>query len=178
MGSAGLTSPPERFRGHCGQLALHLVVSVRKGARREERRNVHLPEPDLAVLDHTAPERPSAHADAVPKELDDVVLACLAKEPSARPASARALGRMLADLTLERSWTEDSAREWWDAFEPSREQGSVDPIAVTDRTLQVDLRDRNAYELPSSVRVIVAAPEGGEAFLAVSTKKRPSIAPG
>ena len=48
---------------------------------------------------------------ALPPELDRLVLACLAKQPSARP-DARELGRALAEVPVE-PWTEEDAAAWW-----------------------------------------------------------------
>ena len=44
--------------------------------------------------------------------LERVVLACLAKRPEDRPASAAELNRMLAETGVE-PWTEADARAWW-----------------------------------------------------------------
>ena len=45
--------------------------------------------------------------------LDAVILACLARNPEDRPASAAALGRLLGAIDVPR-WDEDQAREWWE----------------------------------------------------------------
>jgi eukaryotic-like serine/threonine-protein kinase len=70
------------------------------------------------VLAHvqTPPTPPSARAEfPSPSALDAAVLACLAKEPSARPASAWVLDRMLADaVASDDAWTPEEARAWWD----------------------------------------------------------------
>jgi hypothetical protein len=68
---------------------------------------------------HTPPKPPSASAPAtwsVPAELDALVLKCLAKDPAARPVSARALASELHALEEDGSWTpwnEEEARAWW-----------------------------------------------------------------
>jgi len=62
----------------------------------------------------TPPPRPSARAEQpIPADLDDLVLACLAKDPAARPQTARELARRLAEVPLASAWTEDLARAWW-----------------------------------------------------------------
>jgi len=58
-----------------------------------------------------APSRVSE--EALPADLDAVVLACLAKEPAARPADAEALSGLLRAVSLDRAWTADRADEWW-----------------------------------------------------------------
>ena len=72
--------------------------------------------PVLMVADHlrTAPAAPSTvTTNPIPRELDALVLACLAKDPAARPASAEALSDRLAAVPLARPWTQDRARAWW-----------------------------------------------------------------
>jgi hypothetical protein len=49
--------------------------------------------------------------------LDQVVLACLAKQPEARPQSAGELDRRLAEIEVE-PWSEEEAGRWWRAHEP------------------------------------------------------------
>jgi eukaryotic-like serine/threonine-protein kinase len=68
------------------------------------------------LLQHaqTPPIPPSARTElAIPASLDDLVLACLAKDPANRPQSARELSRRLADVTGASDWTQDQARVWW-----------------------------------------------------------------
>jgi serine/threonine-protein kinase len=50
---------------------------------------------------------------AMPEELDRVILACLAKEPNNRPASAEALEHRLAAIDLA-PWSREEARAWWE----------------------------------------------------------------
>jgi serine/threonine-protein kinase len=49
----------------------------------------------------------------IPPELDQVVLACLAKKPEDRPRDAGDLSRRLADVPLKEEWTEERAAQWW-----------------------------------------------------------------
>ena len=48
----------------------------------------------------------------MPLALDQLVLACLAKEPEDRPQSAAELSRSLAAIEVE-PWDEEQARQWW-----------------------------------------------------------------
>ena len=61
---------------------------------------------------HTQPEAPSRHAP-VPADLERVILACLAKDPSARPANARALVQALEACDAVGSWGARDAAVWW-----------------------------------------------------------------
>jgi eukaryotic-like serine/threonine-protein kinase len=49
-----------------------------------------------------------------PPGVDSVILACLAKEPADRPATALELCRLLESLDIP-PWTQDDARAWWEA---------------------------------------------------------------
>jgi serine/threonine-protein kinase len=46
--------------------------------------------------------------------LDNLVLACLKKEPSQRPATARELCDRLGQCEVETDWTREDARRWWE----------------------------------------------------------------
>ncbi len=68
---------------------------------------------------HTAPPPPSARAEQpIPPALGYLVLACLAKDPTERPQSARELSIRLGEITGAGVWTEDRAREWWSKLQP------------------------------------------------------------
>jgi eukaryotic-like serine/threonine-protein kinase len=59
------------------------------------------------------PIPPSRRAEIeVPPALELLVLACLAKAPADRPASAGELDRLLAEVAIE-PWGEEEARRWW-----------------------------------------------------------------
>ncbi len=64
---------------------------------------------------HMQPVAPSRRAaQAIPPQLDALVLSCLAKDPQARPA-ARDLALALAEIPFAAPWTQERAREWWAA---------------------------------------------------------------
>jgi len=66
-----------------------------------------------------APKPPSARTELeLSPELERVVLACLAKRPEQRPASAAELDRMLADIEIE-PWSEAEATRWWRTHQPA-----------------------------------------------------------
>jgi serine/threonine-protein kinase len=70
---------------------------------------------------HAAPSPPSAHTDRpIPRALDEIVLSCLAKDPAARPQSARELSRRLAEVDGAAAWTQDRAQEWWATNHPDK----------------------------------------------------------
>ncbi len=68
------------------------------------------------LLQHakTPPEPPSRFTElSIPKSLDQLVLACLEKEPDDRPNSADELWRMLGQIEFDDPWTPERAEEWW-----------------------------------------------------------------
>jgi hypothetical protein len=77
----------------------------------------------MAFLLHHAqtPATPPSARTEVPisSALDDLVLSCLAKDPAARPQTARELSRRLASVKGANDWTDDRARDWWASHQPS-----------------------------------------------------------
>jgi serine/threonine-protein kinase len=91
---------------------------------------------------HTPPEPPSHRlGKAVPTDLEAVVLASLAKEPSARPQSARALAERLSACHDANGWSEDAARRWW-SQRPARPTKKQARPQSPSRVLEVDARAR------------------------------------
>jgi serine/threonine-protein kinase len=66
------------------------------------------------------PKPPSERTELpIPKELDAIVLACLAKNPSDRPQTARELARRLEEVPIAVEWTPERARAWWETHRPA-----------------------------------------------------------
>jgi len=63
---------------------------------------------------------------SIPPALERTVMACLAKKPRARPATAEMLIRMLNELPESRSWTPDRAEAWWHTNHPEAVAKEVD----------------------------------------------------
>lgn len=59
-----------------------------------------------------APVPPSHRVANISTGFDQIVLACLAKDPSDRPQSAAEVARLLEALELD-PWTDSQARDWW-----------------------------------------------------------------
>ena len=76
----------------------------------------------MSVLMHhvqTAPVPPSTMCEeAIPAQLDALVLECLSKDPLRRPASAEALGERLDRVPVVGEWNQRRARAWWEMHEP------------------------------------------------------------
>ena len=76
------------------------------------------------------PVPPSRRTDQpIPRSLDDAVLACLSKDPAARPPNAAALSDALAAAEADiEPWTQEQAAAWWNSrakLEPQREAAVV-----------------------------------------------------
>ncbi|HEY1558126.1 MAG TPA: serine/threonine-protein kinase [Kofleriaceae bacterium] len=72
----------------------------------------------IAAQIRDTPVPPSLRTDLpIPTELEAVIMACLAKDPSMRPQSAEQLARMLAAVPLP-AWTPRRAEAWWRAHRP------------------------------------------------------------
>jgi serine/threonine-protein kinase len=63
----------------------------------------------------TPPIPPSQRTELpVPRELDDLVMACLEKDPAQRPQDAAALLKMVRNLRMGQDWDSDRAQDWWE----------------------------------------------------------------
>jgi tRNA A-37 threonylcarbamoyl transferase component Bud32 len=69
---------------------------------------------------HTEPVRPSEKSELpIPRELDDLILACLKKDPSLRPQNAGELLGMAYSCRCSDEWGQDEARHWWQVHLPN-----------------------------------------------------------
>ena len=77
--------------------------------------------PMEVVVNHvkSEPIPPSRRTElAVPKKLDDTILACLAKSPDDRPQTVEQLSDMLGECIAELPWNQVQAAAWWDTHMP------------------------------------------------------------
>ena len=93
---------------------------------------------------HAAPTPPSHRAEQpIPKSVDDLVLACLQKDPALRPASVDQILRHAITGTAD-VWDEESARKWWDMHLP-HSRGWIQSARET----KVDKRTESTWLIPS-----------------------------
>jgi serine/threonine protein kinase len=71
----------------------------------------------------------------LPKELEAIVLQCLAKAPADRPASASDLADRLEALKLAHPWSESEAKAWWQerrsSMTPEAKAGIGEPSSTS-----------------------------------------------
>jgi hypothetical protein len=107
---------------------------------------------------HQKPVPPSTRraelAGVLPESLEQVLLACLAKEPGDRPADAAALAAMLLACDVPQ-WSREDARAWWsqpgtrkkaEARRAKHAQNAREGIETTELgdTVAIALDDRGA----------------------------------
>src|SRR5450432_2786334 len=88
---------------------------------------------------HSIPVPPSIRLGApVSPDLEAVLLACLAKRPEDRPASAHVLGERLRACAAAGRWTNARAARWWAVHRHDLRSGGARPSAPVDaRGLQL-----------------------------------------
>jgi serine/threonine-protein kinase len=72
--------------------------------------------PIAMLMEHATaePVPPSRRCELeIPKDLDDVILACLEKSPENRPQDAEELANRLRKIDFEQCWDQERARAWW-----------------------------------------------------------------
>lgn len=94
---------------------------------------------------HDAPQRPSEKAGRpVPDDLEAIVLRCLEKDLSARPASAGELRDALAACRDAGAWGSDDAEAWWREYGSGVQShaGLAEAVPMSHTEMLVDLDSR------------------------------------
>ena len=60
--------------------------------------------------------------ESIPPDVDALVLECLSKAPSRRPANADILLERLSNLSVAKRWEQRHARVWWELHDPELEE--------------------------------------------------------
>ena len=83
---------------------------------------------------HKQPVPPSQRTEIeVPQPLEDLILACLEKDPQRRPARAAEIVQRLSGCGSSNSWTQERAAKWWRTHIPQEIEG--------DSKIKVKARD-------------------------------------
>jgi serine/threonine-protein kinase len=78
-----------------------------------------------------APIPPSQRAEMrIPRELDELVMACLDKDPGRRPQNAQDVHRRLLSCRTCETWNNHAARTWWARHLPDLSQPGAAPEPV------------------------------------------------
>jgi serine/threonine-protein kinase len=93
----------------------------------------------------TTPVPPSERtARAIPRDLEAVVLRCLAKEPAARYPTARALRTALDACADAQHWGEEHATAWWSEHAPALSGERPASELGAAPTMVIDLQHRGS----------------------------------
>jgi serine/threonine-protein kinase len=76
----------------------------------------------------------------IPREIDDLVLACLEKDPAKRPQNASELLRRLQRCITRAGWDDDTARVWWEQHLPE----FTGPLAVAQPAAPANVQPTSA----------------------------------
>jgi serine/threonine-protein kinase len=91
---------------------------------------------------HTAPTPPSERLGRpLPRNLEELILRCLAKDPADRPASAEALQTALRHAD-PRDWSPEDAKRWWRAHSADIHDHNGGDQQTGHATVAVDLAAR------------------------------------
>jgi serine/threonine-protein kinase len=93
---------------------------------------------------HDEPVPPSERiGNAIPEQLEALVLSCLAKDPDERPQSADEMRVALDSCRDIGEWTEADARSWWARCASDiHERRDRNTTPLSDITMEVDLLER------------------------------------
>ena len=67
----------------------------------------------LRITKDPPPPPSQLRGEAISRDLEGLILQCLAKDPAERPQSPQELKRALLECSQAGSWTEEAAAEWW-----------------------------------------------------------------
>jgi eukaryotic-like serine/threonine-protein kinase len=74
------------------------------------------------LFDHasTPPPRPHTRTElTIPPDLEQVIMDCLEKDPSRRPAGANVVAERLSTCRVPEPWTRERAERWWQTHGPT-----------------------------------------------------------
>jgi serine/threonine protein kinase len=89
---------------------------------------------------HSMPVLPSVRlGKPVPQDLEELILACLEKDPAQRPPDARTFQSALRSCRDARAWTEEDARRWLDSHRQALRGRQMRTLVGGAVTIAVDL---------------------------------------
>jgi eukaryotic-like serine/threonine-protein kinase len=91
-----------------------------------------------ATREPIAPSRVARQT--IPDQLERLILACLEKKPGARPESAAAVAREIAQSGLTSTWTPDRSLAWWRSHLPEKLAPAVPRVSLRSVQFSIDQR--------------------------------------
>ena len=95
---------------------------------------------------HTEPVAPSLRTErTISREVDELVLACLHKNPRRRPQDAAELSCRMAGVRSG-AWNQSAARSWWEAYFPEfvDERIPCPQYSMNSRESRVEVESRES----------------------------------
>jgi len=86
----------------------------------------------------------SQRLESVPRDLETVIMRCLAKDPGQRPTSALVLRKQLLACADAGAWTPDAAAPWWKSWFERYPRSDLQEMAVEFRSGSFSSADRTA----------------------------------
>jgi len=103
------------------------------------------------ILQHVndEPVRPSLRNPkvSVMAAAEEIILACLEKEPEKRPVSAALLAERLRELPLREPWTFEKAEAWWKEHRPIEETQAQQVEELIEETIQSEETHITGFQL-------------------------------
>ena len=90
------------------------------------------------------PIPPSARLASVPRDLEAVLLRCLAKDPGQRPTSTLVLRKQLLECRDAGTWTPEDAASWWKSWFARYPRSELQEMAAEFRSGSFASGDRAA----------------------------------
>jgi len=109
----------ERIRGTPAYLSPEIIMGERKPDARADIYSLGCVAYWL-LSGHMVFDRVDAVKVKIPPALDDIVHACLQKDPEDRPQSILELASRLSRVPLSEEWTAERAKKWWDLHFPDK----------------------------------------------------------
>ena len=111
-----------------------------------------------AIFEQCLSREPPAPSNRAPLPItpafDALILRCLAREPSARPASAAELGSLLSMADVGEPWSAAQSADWWRVFRQRKaEKQQATETLVTAPTLPMTLMRTTIQAPPSAASV-------------------------
>ena len=105
------------------------------------------------ILQHVnePPVRPSERTPEIwmMREVEEIIMACLEKEPAKRPESAAAVAERLRNLQLADAWTFEKAEAWWKEYQPVTRADVQPADSLPEETIESRFSHVTSFQIPT-----------------------------